>query len=170
MADRSLLLLWDEVRRKTLLLLEGVTDEQARWAPPGLANTILWHAGHCRVMVEWLVMPALGHQPQAPDGWFDMFSWDSRPARVPPDRWPRLAEVVEQLVAQHRRLRGLLRELSEAELDTEPAGRPGRSARYFITHAIHDEACHSGEIWLLRKMTTAAARRLGRSEHFRHDE
>ena len=46
MADESLILLGKEVRGKTLRLLEGVSDTDARWVPPGLDNSIVWHAGH----------------------------------------------------------------------------------------------------------------------------
>ena len=52
-ADTSLLLLLDEVRGKTLRVLKAVPSESTRWAPPGLQNTILWHAGHALVVVEW---------------------------------------------------------------------------------------------------------------------
>src|SRR5271157_1534891 len=52
MPDKCLLLLLDEVRAKTLRILKSVPAEHARWAPPGLHNTILWHAGHAYVLVE----------------------------------------------------------------------------------------------------------------------
>ncbi len=155
MSDQSIVLLWDEVRRKTLMLLEGVTPHQARWAPPGLVNSILWHAGHSYVVVEVLCMQALGREPQLPDGWFDMFSWASRPAQVAADRWPLLPEVAIQLRKQHARLRSLFSSLSDEQLTARPAGRRDRTVRYYIVHALHDEACHSGEIWLLRKMQRA---------------
>jgi hypothetical protein len=54
-------------------------------------------------VVESLTLGALGRTPQIPDGWFTMFSWESRPARVPPDRWPPLGEVPARRDA--RRLR-----------------------------------------------------------------
>jgi len=90
MFDQSLLLLLDEVRGKTLRLLQDVTGKDARWFPPGLHNHILWHAGHSYVLVESLAMEATGQQPDIPEGWFEMFSWKSDPARVAPDRWPPL--------------------------------------------------------------------------------
>ena len=79
MPDKCLLLLLDEVRAKTLRILKSVPPEHARWAPPGLQNTILWHAGHAYVLVEWVTMKSLGRTPQIPDGWFEMFSWESHP-------------------------------------------------------------------------------------------
>ena len=73
MVDRSLLMLLGEVRGRTLTLLSGVTDEQARWAPPGLQNTILWQAGHCYVVPERLIMGAAGLPAETPAGWFGVF-------------------------------------------------------------------------------------------------
>lgn len=146
--DKSLLVLLEEVRRKTLMLLEGVSDRQARWAPPGLRNTMLWHGGHCYVLVEFLTSKALGRQPQMPAGWFEMFSWISRPDEIPASQWPPLGDVIAELQSQHDRLRSLLSEISEKEL----AG----PVRQHIVHALHDEACHSGEMWLLRKLQHVA--------------
>ena len=152
MPDRSLLLLLDEVRGKTLRLLGSVPPEHTRRAPPGLQNTILWHAGHAYVVVEALTMRALGQPPRLPEGWFALFGWDSRPAAVPADRWPPLPEVIAQLEAQRERLRRLLGRLEDASLDRPSAGNPDRTVRHAILHALHDEACHSGEIHLLRKL------------------
>ncbi len=156
MPDESLLLLFDEVRGKTLRLLDGVTDRQARWTPPGLHNHILWHAGHAYVLVESLVMESVGKRPQIPEGWFARFSWRSDPAQVSPDRWPRLAHVVAELSGQHQRLRRLIAGLDDGLLRGPTPGGRGRTVRYAIVHSLHDEACHSGEIWLLRKLLRRA--------------
>lgn len=154
MADQTLLLLLDEVRGKTLHLLEGIPDRLARWAPSGLHNSILWHAGHSYILLEWFTAQALDEEPAAPEGWFEIFSWQSQPAEVPDHRWPPLAEVARQLQDQHQRIGRRLAELNEEELDAAVPGRLGHTARSLILHALHDEACHSGEIWLLRKMLT----------------
>jgi hypothetical protein len=45
MADQTLLPLAKEIRGKTLRILEGVDEQQARYAAPGLNNTILWQGG-----------------------------------------------------------------------------------------------------------------------------
>jgi hypothetical protein len=151
-ADPTLLLLLDEVRRKTLSRLEGVSDEEARFAPEGLQNSILWHAGHSYILVEWLTMDALGAATTCPKGWFEIFSWTSRPAEVPADRWPTLKEVVRELQIQHGRMHRLIENLSADVLDNPARNRPDVTVRHRILHALHDEACHSGEIWLLRKL------------------
>jgi hypothetical protein len=158
MADETLVMLLDEIRGKTLQVLEGVTAAEARWAPPGLQNTILWHAGHSQVVVETLTLGALGERPEIPLEWFGMFSWESRPALVPPDAWPTLEDVVAELRAQHRRLRGVVAGLNPEQLAAPSRRSPERSVRYSILHGLHDEARHSGEISLLRKLQAAAAR------------
>jgi hypothetical protein len=152
MPDESLVLLLDEVRGKTLRLLDSVSEENARWAPPGLQNTILWHAGHAYVLLEWLTMKALGRAPHIPEGWFQLFSWDSDPADVPADRWPELAEVIARLGEQQERMTSLVKDLSAAALDEPAADHPEVPLRFAILHALHDEACHCGEIHLLRKL------------------
>ena len=63
--DQSLLLLLNEVRGKTLRLLNGLTDQEAHWPPPDLHNHILWHAGHSFVLVESLAMEAIGDLPRS---------------------------------------------------------------------------------------------------------
>ena len=152
MSDQSLLLLLDEVRGKALQLLQGLSEKEARWSPPGLHNHILWHAGHSFVLVESLALEAIGQRPQIPEGWFEVFSWRSDPRRVAPSRWPTLAQVVAQLREQHLRLRAVIERLTEEELSAPEPGVPNRTVRHASVHGLHDEACHSGEIWLLRKL------------------
>jgi hypothetical protein len=152
MADETLLLLAKDVRGKTLRILDGVTDEQARFAPPGLQNSILWHAGHSLVVVEHLsVAPATGKGPGYPKEWFDKFSWSSQPATV--KDWPRLSEVVENLKSQFETLTAAISGLSLEQL-AKPTGDPakGRNLRWSILHGLHDEAGHQGEMWLLKKI------------------
>jgi DinB superfamily len=152
MPDPTLLLLLDEVRGKTLRLLETITAEDAGWAPPGLQNTILWHAGHSYFLLEWLAMKAIGQRIQMPDGWYEMFSWDSKPRQIAADRWPQLAQVIAALREQHKRMRHNIGGLTAPQLDEPSARNPAKPVRFEILHALHDEACHCGEIHLLRKL------------------
>jgi hypothetical protein len=106
MPDPTLLTMANEIRGKTLRLLDGVPPDAARYTGPGLSNSVLWHAGHALMLVEHLcIVPATGGAPQYPQGWFEMFAWNSRPATVPPGAWPALADVVERLKEQLDRLR-----------------------------------------------------------------
>jgi hypothetical protein len=152
MADETLLLMASEVRGKTLRILEGVTDDQARFSgPAGLNNSILWHAGHAVVVVEHLsVAPASGNPPAYPQGWLETFGWQSVPAAV--TRWPRLAEVTDRLREQLDRLTAAIRALSDGQLDRIVDPQRNRRLRFSILHGLHDEANHQGEMYLLRKI------------------
>ncbi len=151
MPEQTLILLANEVRNKTLKLLEGVGDDEARFAAPNLHNTILWHAGHVLTVVEHLaVMPITGAAASYPDDYFARFSWKSNPAAI--SDWPALAEIVERLREQLSTVTGALASLAEDRLDEVVDPARNRTLRYSILHGFHDEANHQGEIWLLRKM------------------
>src|SRR6059058_4070450 len=110
--DQTLMMLLKDVRGKTLRILEGVSDEQARFAAPGLQNSILWQAGHALVVVEHLGVAAIsGNAPSYPNGWFEKFSWQSKPATV--TDWPSLDEVRGQLNEQLTKLSGLIEQTSQ---------------------------------------------------------
>src|ERR1700722_6374321 len=110
MIDATLLELLKEVRWKTLKLLEDVDDAQSRFTPPGLNNTILWHAGHALIVVEHLTFSfTTGIQPQYSAEWFDKFSWKSKPATI--TEWPPLGEVVDRLKDQRQRVAALIETL-----------------------------------------------------------
>ena len=97
-------------------------------------------------------MKALGRDPRVSTGWSKMFSWDSRPGAIPAARWPRLDLVVGRLTDQYRRLRQAIAEAADDLLTSPAAGSGGRTVRFSVVHGLHDEACHTGEILLLRKM------------------
>jgi DinB superfamily len=152
MIDATLMELLKEVRWKTLKLLEGVDETQARFSGPGLNNSILWHAGHALIVVEHLgCMAIAGGQPQYPADWFDKFGWKSTPATV--TSWPTVAEVVKQLTDQRTRLGGLIETQSQEQLDKIVGEAPrNRTLRGMVLHGLHDEAGHQGEMYLLKKL------------------
>src|SRR5207247_9565168 len=103
MPDDTLLLIAREIRAKTFKVLNGLTESESRFAPPGLNNSIIWHAGHAFIVVEALsVSAAQSKPPQYPPGWFDLFSWESRPNRE--TQFPPLAQVIDALRIQLDRL------------------------------------------------------------------
>jgi uncharacterized damage-inducible protein DinB len=154
MADETLLMLLRDVRGTTIRLLEGLNDGQARFAPKGLANSILWHAGHAYVLQEHLGIKAAGQPAVYPEGWFEAFSWKSAPATV--THWPAATDVLRHLSAQRDRLSRIIEQLTDEQLShvTNPAR--GTTLRYSIMHGLHDEANHQGEMYLLRKLLRAA--------------
>jgi hypothetical protein len=152
MPDETLLTMANEIRGKTLRLLDGVSDDAARFTA-GLSNPVLWHAGHALMLVEHLcIVPAAGGSPQYPKGWFEVFGWQSRPALVPRDAWPPLAEVVDRLRDQLNRLRVVIANVTPDQLDRITDPSRNRTLRSSIVHGLHDEASHQGEIHLLKKL------------------
>ena len=151
MADETLLLLAKEIRSKTLRLLEGVDDRQARFAGPGLNNSILWNAGHAVIVVEKLgIVPATGKPPAYPSDWPEKFGGGSNPAAV--TSWPSVEEVRSALRAQLQRLIAAIEPLSPERLNQIVNPERGWTLRYAILHGLQDEAGHQGELYLLKKM------------------
>ena len=140
-----------DVRGKTLRILEGIGEEQARFAAPGLVNSILWHAGHVYTVVERLAMQHLtASPPNYPAGWFETFGWNSSPGTV--TNWPSLAEVRSRLVAQQEKVLAEIKSADDQKLAKIVNPERGWTIRYATLHAFHDEANHQGEMWLLMKM------------------
>ena len=154
MTDSTLQMLASEIRGKTLKVLGGVSEEQARFTGhAALGNSILWHAGHCLVVVERLaVVPATGtgEAPVYPPGWWETFGAGSRPAEV--ITWPTLAEVVALLKDQLARLLAVMQTLRQERMDQVIDPANNRTLRFSILHGLHDEAQHQGEIQLLKKL------------------
>ncbi|HEV8291495.1 MAG TPA: DinB family protein [Tepidisphaeraceae bacterium] len=157
MANETLQLLAREVRGKTFRILDGVSESEARFVPPGLNNSIHWHAGHCYWVVEVLsIAAATGQAPQFPSGWVELFSSKSRPTRD--TKFPPLAQVIEALRNQLERLLSAIQPLTPQQLAVMIDPARNRTVRYNILHGLHDEANHQGEMWLLRKLQNANAR------------
>jgi hypothetical protein len=157
MADQTLLMLAREVRGKTLRILDQVADDDARWVPDGLNNCITWHAGHAYTVVEHLsVAPATGQQPDMPRGWFDLFSWKSKPSTS--TQFPPLAQVTSQLRTQLEKLIAAIEPLSASQLSHVVDPARNRTLGFNILHGLHDEANHQGEMWLLKKLIGARRR------------
>ncbi|HZZ41725.1 MAG TPA: DinB family protein [Tepidisphaeraceae bacterium] len=160
MADETLLLTAKEIRGKTLRLLEGVTDEQSLWTPPGLQNHILWHAGHTLTVVEHLTFSPspLPTQPTGyPQDWFALFNWQSKPTAE--TKYPSLSDVVAQLRVQLERVLAHINTLDGAALSRNiGSDEKPKNLRYTIFHGFHDEAGHQGEIHLLKKLIAKAER------------
>jgi hypothetical protein len=60
------------------------------------------------------------------------------------------------LKVQRERLRQVIGALTDEQLGCSSAADPRHTVRRSILHGLHDEACHSGEMYLLLKMQQAA--------------
>ena len=66
--------------------------------------------------------------------------------------WLQFIQVRKSLIAEV-----LIQKLNEDHLKTIVDPTKGKTLRYNIIHAFHDEANHQGEIWLLKKLVTRQA-------------
>jgi hypothetical protein len=143
-----------EVRGKTLLLLDHADKRACLWAPPGLSNHLLWHAGHALWLQDLMDVEACTGASELPAGWEETFGQHCRPVRQTTD-WPDKSEVSALLRRQLSRLLEIFETLTPDALAAPPRGRRlgrGRPLVYWIIHGLHDEANHQGEMWLLLKM------------------
>ena len=145
-----------QVRRGTLQILDAAQPSWLTFAPPGTSNHILWHAGHALWLQDVLCIRLLTGRDELPTGWSDRFGMNCRPPGETSD-WPGRQEVRELLQAQLARVQQLLAATSDERL-AEPAD-PARGTETIaqrIIHGFHDEAKHSGEMYLLLKLCLAS--------------
>ncbi len=141
-----------QVRGATLRGLQATPDEWLTWAPPGTANHILWHAGHALWLQDLLCIRLLTGQGELPPGWSETFGASCRPPQQTSD-WVSGAELAGLLQSQLERILELLSATSDRQLAqvADPTrGTATVAAR--IIHGFHDEAKHSGEMYLLWKL------------------
>jgi len=140
-----------EVRQDTLQILVATQAAWLTWAPPQTANHILWHAGHALWLQDVMCVQPLGGSSELPAGWAERFGMNSFPAGI--SAWLARDEVQRLLEDQLQRMLTLLADVSAAQL-SQPARSLGgrRSLAGWIIHGLHDEAKHSGEMYLLWKL------------------
>ncbi len=148
----------NDVRNRTIQLLQAAAQHELTWVPGGTSNHLIWHAGHALWVQDVLCLKLITGSSELPGGWEEMFKMGSRPASWS-EPWPAKEELLVQLKAQLPRLVQRIGDLSEAELDRKPHfPHPGdrRSLWESILHGLHDEAAHQGEMYLLLKMQRLA--------------
>jgi hypothetical protein len=140
-----------EVRQGTLQILAAAQAAWLTWTPPRTSNHILWHAGHALWLQDLMCVQPLSGESELPAGWAERFGMKSDPAST--SIWPDRADVQQLLEAQLERMLKLLGEVSPSQL-SRPARSlgGGRSLVGWIIHGLHDEARHSGEMYLLWKL------------------
>lgn len=144
----------EAVRTKTIRLLKNATEAELTWSPPGLSNHLLWHAGHAVWLQDLMCIEAITGRSELPGGWFETFSMKCRPVKQIHD-WPAREEVREHLEHQRQRMIEVIGSLSGEGLRSPPRTKilpDAEPLRYWITHGLHDEANHQGEMHLLLKM------------------
>lgn len=152
--SQVLLVMFEEVRSKTLRLLEQTPNEWLLWSPPGTQNHICWHVGHILWLGDVLTVLPITGKSELPAGWEMTFGQHGLPPAQTRD-WPAKSELLARLTEQQKRIRSLLGTLSDETLAAAPGGgRPvkGNGLARWIVHGFHDEANHQGEMYLLMKL------------------
>ncbi|HVF06797.1 MAG TPA: DinB family protein [Frankiaceae bacterium] len=135
----------DFQRATSLMKVEGVTDEQARWSPVPSGTSLLGLVRHLTYVERWWFAYLLGgiddHVPWLADDGDDGF-------RVPPETT--LTDVVAAYETECARSRAVFASVSLDHLTREPA--PGRSARRVAVHMVEETARHVGHADLIREL------------------
>ena len=144
-----------QVRGDTLLFLEMADERSLLWAPPGTSNHIVWHAGHALWVQDVLFVEIVTKNSELPPGWADTFGMNCRPVKETRE-WPSRGELQERLVAQLNRIVELVSRVDDEMLAPDaPPLMDERNLLSALTHGWHDEAKHTGEMFLLFKMARA---------------
>jgi hypothetical protein len=144
-----------QVRRDTLQILTAAQPAWLTFAPSGTSNHMLWHAGHALWLQDVLCIELLTGKRELPHDWDALFGMNCRPVSQTTE-WPSREALVAQLQQQLSRILSLLESASDDELarPADPRRGPATVADR-ILHGLHDEAKHSGEMYLLFKICRA---------------
>lgn len=141
-----------QYRGYTRQLLETTDPEWVTWAPPGTSNHMLWHAGHAVWVLDRLCVIPLTGSSELPEDWGRVFGMDCEPVATQ-ENWPTLDIVKQKLAEQQDRLHDLFENMPVDQLVVEVGPEPDLVGG--MIHALHDEAKHHGEMYLLTKLRAA---------------
>ena len=141
----------DQVRASTLEILQAAKPQWLTSSLPGLSNHIIWHAGHALWLQDMLFLQPLGEQGVMPFAYVPLFCQGSKAVRR--NKYPSREMLVDLLRQQLDHMKQAMRHCDGARLTGKA---PGLSDRYnlggWMLHALHDEARHGGEMYLLYKV------------------
>ena len=142
-----------QIRKETIRVLEMAEDNAAvLFAPSGTSNHMIWHAGHAIWLQDLLCLRLLGHRSEIDDKWEQRYGMDCRPLSET-SKWPTKDEMLKLLSDQQQRMLDVIEASEPADLNrvADPSRGP-LTVSSRIIHGCHDEAKHSGEMYLLLKL------------------
>jgi len=148
--------LFRQIRSNTIHILESADAGEEFFAPDGTSNHMIWHCGHAIWVQDFLCLQLLEGVSELPDGWADTYGMNCRPVAETTD-WLNRTDMLSALDQQRERILNVLAAATNEQLErvADPAKGPLTvSAR--IIHGCHDEAKHSGEMYLLLKLFRAS--------------
>lgn len=144
-----------QVRSFTLELVAVENRKMQLWAPAGTSNHMIWHAGHSLWVQDALCVERLTGASELPDGWAKRFGQDCDPV-ASQTVWPDRTHIRDMLSKQQVRLIELIGNMRDDQLVVD-SNDPGDVVGGII-HGLHDEGRHQGEMFLLLKQFSAAAK------------
>jgi len=136
---------WD-ARRRTLALVEDLSDEQLFGPRLNIVNPLLWEIGHVAWFQErWALREALGHRPMLENG-DELYDSSAIPHDV---RWDLPLPSREQTLRYLLQVRDQVREQLRAE-------RYSKDTEYFVRLVIAHEDMHD-EAFILTRQTLGYA-------------
>jgi uncharacterized damage-inducible protein DinB len=134
--------------------LEGFTQEQSLFQPPGAGNCVNWILGHI-VASRNGALRLLGEEPVLHDAVAERYKRGSPPIGHERDAAP-LDLLVNALNQSQERILGALTRMGQPDLD-KPAAAPGSPAEDTsvggqLSFLHFHESYHSGQLGLLRRL------------------
>ena len=141
-----------QVRGNTLRFLEETPEADLLWTPPGLSNHTVWRSGHALWVIDRLALEPITGTSELPEGWAETFGGKGRHPSETRD-WPSRNALREALEQQRERMLTLLDQATPEQLaGPAPTLSDTWNLAGWITHALHDEALHQGETYLVLKL------------------
>lgn len=138
----------DWMRKQTLRVVKGVSEEEANVIPEGFNNNILWNLGHIYIdQYAWLKTLTDDDFPY-PAGYPAMFQYKTKPADWEDDP-PSLDELVQRLTEQPQ----YIRDTYSARLDDPYPKKSGmRTVRQVLVRTLMHEGMHFETIKMYKKL------------------
>jgi uncharacterized damage-inducible protein DinB len=146
-----------DVRQRTLSVVENLSDAQLDVVPPGFRNSIRWNLGHVFVSQEKMVFTLAGEENKSPEGYISLFAGGTAPSM-----WEESSIAIptlEEITTCLRDQPGRIQEQFAGRLG-DPLAEPFKAAtgivfatvEEVIHFSIYHEGLHTGVIMSLKKM------------------
>lgn len=94
----------NDVRQRTMNLIEGLSDSDLETVPDGFRNNLKWHLGHLFTTQETLLFKLTGENGKLPEHYGELFSNGTSPLTWGEKEVPDTSEIIELLKEQPKRL------------------------------------------------------------------
>ncbi|GIP53908.1 DinB family protein [Paenibacillus vini] len=142
------------VRKNTMKLVVGLSEEQSEVVIEGMNNHIKWNLGHLYFVLERNAFHFIGEEMSLPDHFEELYRPGSKPGNEPYPV-PSLDEITELLGGQTQRIEKRLgKRLQEKALQsyTTSSGLLLTTVEEFLNFCLYHEGMHFEKIKWINKM------------------